>query len=457
MTPPLSLASTLSDAALLARVCALADEERHVTADLIASLAELDARRLYLCAGCSSLFTYCTEVLHLSEHAAYGRIEAARAARHFPLILARLTEGAITLTTVCLLAPLLTAENHERLLDAARHKSKRDVERIVAATRPQPAVPSVIRKLPQPASLELVQLADTAGVDRQLPGIAERRDEVCIAPEGPSSPAPQAAALPPPRPAIIRPLAPERYRVQFTMSREMHDTFRRVQELMRNNVPDGDTAVIFGCALTLLLDHLEKQKLAAAAKPRNNDGDQQHRTGRTARTRYVPAAVRRAVWARDEGRCAFVGTNGRCQERGFLEFHHVQPFADGGETTAANLQLRCRAHNAYEATLYFEPSAVREAAATYDRRARSGLDRVGQILSVCGHSLDEGPMRCSLHDVGDGARQSNDACRTRAASLRCAGGRASTRPLSRVTRDSGKAAPQGSLRAAAMSTRSASG
>jgi hypothetical protein len=77
------------------------------------------------------------------------------------------------------------------------------------------------------------------------------------------------------------------------------------------------------------------------------------------------------VWARDEGRCAFVGTNGRCQERGFLEFHHVQPFADGGETTAGNLQLRCRAHNAYEATLYFEPSVVREAAATYDRLARS--------------------------------------------------------------------------------------
>ena len=91
-------------------------------ADLIASLAELDARRLYLGAGCSSLFTYCTEVLHLSEHAAYGPIEAARAAQRAapPLILARLAEGAVTLTTVCLLGPLLTEDNHERLLQAAR-------------------------------------------------------------------------------------------------------------------------------------------------------------------------------------------------------------------------------------------------------------------------------------------------------------------------------------------------
>ena len=53
----------------------------------LALLAEVDARRLYLGEGCSSLFTYCTQVLHLSEHAAYHRIEAARAARQYPVIL----------------------------------------------------------------------------------------------------------------------------------------------------------------------------------------------------------------------------------------------------------------------------------------------------------------------------------------------------------------------------------
>src|SRR5438128_10694673 len=60
--------------------------EREATASVIAHLAELDARRLYLGAGFSSLFTYCCDVLHLSEPAAYNRIEAARAARRFPAI-----------------------------------------------------------------------------------------------------------------------------------------------------------------------------------------------------------------------------------------------------------------------------------------------------------------------------------------------------------------------------------
>ena len=82
---------------------------RLVTADLLALLGELDARRLYLGEGCSSLFTYCTQVLHLSEHAAYHRIEAARAARRFPIILELVADGSVTLTTVALLRPHLTA------------------------------------------------------------------------------------------------------------------------------------------------------------------------------------------------------------------------------------------------------------------------------------------------------------------------------------------------------------
>jgi hypothetical protein len=115
--------SDLSDNDLLAAVQRLAVDERLATANLIASLAELDARRLYLAEGCSSLFTYCTQVLHLSEHAAYGRIEAARVARKYPVVLERLEAGDITLTTIGLLAPHLTSDNHQHLMDAARRRA----------------------------------------------------------------------------------------------------------------------------------------------------------------------------------------------------------------------------------------------------------------------------------------------------------------------------------------------
>ena len=71
------------------------------------------------------------------------------------------------------------------------------------------------------------------------------------------------------------------------------------------------------------------------------------------RSRHIPAAVRRAVWRRDEGRCAFVGRDGRCGAAGGLEFHHKVPFAEGGEATEANTELRCRTHNQWEASRWF--------------------------------------------------------------------------------------------------------
>ncbi|MGH8555474.1 MAG: HNH endonuclease, partial [Gammaproteobacteria bacterium] len=143
-----SSVTRLSDDELLARVKRLAQREREATASLIAHLAEMDRRRLYLSEGCSSLFTYCTQVLDLSEHAAYGRILAARAVRKFPVLLEMLESGPVNLTTVGLLAAHLTPENHREVLDMARHKSKRAVEELVARLRPQPPVPSLVRRLP---------------------------------------------------------------------------------------------------------------------------------------------------------------------------------------------------------------------------------------------------------------------------------------------------------------------
>jgi hypothetical protein len=68
---------------------------------------------------------------------------------------------------------------------------------------------------------------------------------------------------------------------------------------------------------------------------------------RKANSRYIPRAVVREVHRRDAGQCTFVSAEGkRCAERGFLEFHHDEPYARGGEATVENVRLVCRAHNA---------------------------------------------------------------------------------------------------------------
>lgn len=146
-TQILSAANGLSDQDLLEQVSILAQREREATVALVAHLAVLDERRLYLGEGCSSLFTYCIRVLHLSESAAYRRVEAARVVRSYPEVLDMLADRSISLTTIRLLAPELTPANHRRLLEASRNQSTRQVEKIVAELRPQPPVPSTIRQL----------------------------------------------------------------------------------------------------------------------------------------------------------------------------------------------------------------------------------------------------------------------------------------------------------------------
>ena len=329
--------------------------EREATARMIALLSQLDARRLYLGEGCSSLFAYCTQVLHLSEHAAYGRIEAARTARKFPIVLDLLTDGSVTLTAVTLLSPHLTPVNHLEVLNEARHKSKREVEHLVARLRPQAAVPATVRKLP----------AQNATDHPATPPAVERiaRDDT----------APVLSRPPAARPTVVAPIAPERYKVQFTVSRETHDKLRRAQDLLRHSIPDGDPAAIFDRALALLISDLERAKLAATERPRTSRPT-------TAGSRHIPAAVRREVWKRDGGQCAFVGTHGRCSERGFLEFHHLEPYAVGGAAVVENVALRCRAHNVYEAERYFGdrlPLLLRETRALgYGSADSVWLDRV---------------------------------------------------------------------------------
>jgi 5-methylcytosine-specific restriction endonuclease McrA len=281
MNQLLFMFAALADAQLLEEVHTLVARHRDITAALIAALAELDSRKLYLAEGFCSLYTYCTEHLHLSEHEAYNRIESARIAHKYPIVLDWLASGDLTMTTVNVLGPHLTDENHIALLDAARHKSKRQVEVLVGSLRPAPDFR-----------------------------------------------------------ATLTPLGDGRRRLLMVLSAEDSQTLERLQDLMRHTVPDGDVSRIVSQALRLLLAKVERRRLATVMRPK--------RPARVSASRYVPAAVRRAVCQRDGEQCAFVGRSGRCQERGFLELHHVIPFAEGGPTVVDNLQLRCRAHNVYE-------------------------------------------------------------------------------------------------------------
>ena len=353
----LTSAANLTNADLLARLQHLAARGRENTAEMIAHLAELEARRTFLGEGYGSLFDYCQVALRLSEHETYNRVAAANVVRRFPAILDRLVDGSLNLTTVRLLAPHLTPENHHEVLARACGLPKREVERLVACLAPQPDALPLVRRL---------QVDRTAADDVPAPILGSTLDPKATAPSvGQDMPVAMKSSVGVPGPGIARPkaavvaLSPARYRVQCTIGEEGHANLRLAQDLLRREIPSGDPGAIVEQALSLLVSHVAREKTAATTAPR------------TARpgvpgSPYIPAAVKRAVWLRDRGQCAFVARSGRrCGEHVFLELHHIQPFAMGGEATVDNISLRCRPHNVYEAELAFgryepRPEGMRE-------------------------------------------------------------------------------------------------
>jgi hypothetical protein len=335
---------TMSDREVVERLEELLREERRLTAAVLVHLGEVEARRLYLPAACSSMFGYCTRVLGMSEDQAFKRIRAARAVRRFPVVAAAVEEGRLPLTAVVRLAPHLTCANAEALVAEASGKSKAEIEVLLARLAPRPDKPERLERV---------------GEQGELVPEPPHRDDGLV-------------AEPPRAEATVAALAPERFALQVTISGETQEKLLRAQALLRHQVPSGDLAEVLDRALDALLDKVEGRKFGKTTAPRKA------RTSRVTRT--VPRAVRRQVVARDGARCSFVGEDGRrCEETGFLELDHVVPVARGGEASVEGVRVLCRAHNQYEAERVLGRAAVAagRAAREMDDDLVAGLRRMG--------------------------------------------------------------------------------
>jgi hypothetical protein len=303
-------------------------------------LIEVEERRLELRSACTSMFDFCVRRLGMSEGAAFRRINAARLVKRFPGLLAPIERGDLHLSTLVLLRPHLVHGDEANALQLAAEvagKTHREVEELLARIAPRPDVPSSI-----------VELAPVAHARLEL-GTH-------------------------PAPARIEPLSESRFKVQLTASTELRDKLERARALMRHQNPSGDLAVVVERALDLLLGRLEKERLGKVARPKTpaatttKGPDAPRAPGVRA---AIPRAVRREVFNRDGETCTFVNAEGqRCPSGAFLELDHVESRALGGADAAANLRVRCRAHNRLHAEEVFGKEQVARAVDFRQRKSR---------------------------------------------------------------------------------------
>ena len=218
----------------------------------------------------------------------------------------------------------------------------------------------------------------------------------------------------------LEPLSVDRFGVRFTADREFLELLEQVRALARHRQPDGDLLSLMKHGLKAYLRDLEKTRFAVGTRPRGTTHVTANRPSPTPtaiqtptptptlmsttttvapesaaaahalptvgasptiqgrapdlpkRGRYVPVAVLREVYLRDQRQCTFVSKDGRrCAARHFLELDHVQPWALGGENSVRNLRLRCRAHNQQYAVERFGQTHIAAARGARERRRPS--------------------------------------------------------------------------------------
>jgi len=341
----------LSNAELLDRFEVLLTQARSNLTELIVCMGEVERRSLFVAAGYSSMHAYCVDVFHMSDDEAYKRIRAARLSRQYPAILTAIADGRLHLTAVTLLSKHFTRQNVDDLIAAASHRTKLQVQMIIAERFPQADVPTTLREIKaQPVfmrmTLDSQQDAEASASSMDVSEMQQR-----LVPEPvPLTPAGHSIALQAERFPVVAPLSPSRFELRCTISQEAHDAIRAAKELLGHVLPGADAAQIVEKAVLELVARLEKQKYAAVEAPREPRADSLH----VPPTHRVPAQVRRVVRERDGGQCTFVAAGGhRCESRMRLEFDHIRPVCLGGKSSAANLRLRCRVHNQYEAIHLF--------------------------------------------------------------------------------------------------------
>ncbi len=296
------------------RLADLVRSERHLVVQFVVELAGFAKRELYRELGYTSLFYYCVRQLGLSKSSAFRRSEVARLIARFPVIADRLAEGRLSIRALVELREVLTEENHAEVLARAEGKSPEEAQLLAVEYKPKPVPRDVVRALPMPPA----------------PPVAFAE-------------VPAETKTPPPPPEVVKPLTPDLRRLSVTVSADFMAELEQVRAALSHQCPDGDFEQVVREAFKLVLERDRKRKAltdrprAPSETPGEND-------------RYVPAAVKRAVWERDQGRCTWpMGDGEVCGATHRLEFDHDLEVALGGKPTIGNVRLLCKSHNLMKA------------------------------------------------------------------------------------------------------------
>jgi hypothetical protein len=346
-------------------IAALLRRERVAMADFLIALSDFDRRRAWSVLGHASLFAFLTSELGLTPAPTYWRVEAARLLQRFPDLIEPLREGRLCLTSLGELARVLTEENMAEVLPRFLGISSREAKEVVAELLPRPAPPmrTVIRPLSTGRTAEATPVVepgagDPSSADTDSGSLWAPKVDLAVSVPVLVPALTQATAALAPRRDDVDPLTAELSRLSTTVSRRFLQKLKSARVGLGHAIPHATTEQVLEAALDLLLEkqarargQVKKPRTVVAPTPTQvqpaaepNFSEPLHR--RDGHREAIPAAVKRAVWERDQGRCTWpLDGGGCCGSTHRLELDHIVPWADWGGEQEANLRLLCGGHN----------------------------------------------------------------------------------------------------------------
>jgi 5-methylcytosine-specific restriction endonuclease McrA len=352
---PRSPLRSLSDKELLAQIQTLRHREHLSTLEILLHLNEVERRRLHLRLGYGSLFDYCIKHLTYSASAAGRRIQAARCVRRFPEAFGLLKKNRVNLMTLSAMAPILTEENHSAMLARICDKTQREAEAIASQYRP----PISMRDRVRPVRVRVSELNPSKGAQASLASLkpeGENRTSMSDYSQTGSDIMLTNSKNGKNRSSNGGPNVRTRQKllVQFLANKEFMERFEEVRALLSQRLSSTSFENVFEA---LMNEFLQRHSPSSRKARRDNKRTENQKTSPASRqplalnkakpqSRRIPAAVWDAVFARDKGRCTYVGETGRrCGSKQALQVDHIKPFARGGANAASNLRLLCAKHN----------------------------------------------------------------------------------------------------------------
>ena len=326
---------SLSDQELVVRLRTLVDKEKSLTIEIVSHLVEVARRGLHLGRGYGSLYEYCTGELGYTDASAWRRARAAQAILRCPEAWERLSEGRVTLCALGRVNKFITPA----VLEEICGKSRAEVEWIAARYDAKGLSPDRMRPVMMPKP---VQVIGTGGDSTSAGGaLAAGESDERLRGEVRTE----------------RLEFEQKWKIEAVVSTQVKAKLDRCKSLLSGKYPRGvDYDIPLRELAEAFLEHVDPERKQERRKQRDIKKKRPAKpTLKAGRSRHIPASVQEQVWTHDQGRCAYVGPNGkRCNSTFGLQIDHFPiPFARGGPSRAGNLRLLCARHNRYTARQVF--------------------------------------------------------------------------------------------------------